>query len=429
LIVRVRTAALTSEQEVISLRDQLLNLKDRSKEFSLGEAPRSLGLLEQEYEDYRYNQRRSTEMLASLDQSLTSALAVLKPKAPRDIAYSDLNSHASFLQVRLRRWHKEARDLLDAEQQRIADLYEESSKRYHALTLPLLEDIENDRVTLADALERLAVERDKVDFENSEVFEPYISAMRSLQENIDLETLATYGMDAVDDMREELDRLHSLAQLGITVEIIGHEVEGLELSISEGLENFPPTVKGLKAYSEVKVAHEMLADRLRFLSPLKLSGSNLKASISGQEIMQYVLKFFGSGLEEKEIQVEATSRFNSFSVYEQSARIFPVFINLINNAIYWVGQRSNGEPRVLLDIVDGKVVVGDSGAGVDDEDQKHLFSLFFTRKVRGGRGVGLYLCRANLAAGGHTIQYAVEEKFKILPGANFVMDFKGAVYA
>ena len=62
------------------------------------------------------------------------------------------------------------------------------------------------------------------------------------------------------------------------------------------------------------------------------------------------------------------------------------------------------------------------------KDIKHLFSLFFTRKVRGGRGVGLYLCRANLAAGGHTINYATDNGLKKLPGANFVIDFKGAKY-
>ena len=86
------------------------------------------------------------------------------------------------------------------------------------------------------------------------------------------------------------------------------------------------------------------------------------------------------------------------------------------------------EKKILLDIVENKVVVADNGPGVEEEDFKHLFSLFFTRKVRGGRGVGLYLCRANLASGGHTIEYATDNKLKKLPGANFVIDFKGAEY-
>lgn len=424
----VREASLSSEDEVTHLRDQLQLLKNLSKDFTLGESPRNLGTLEQEYEEYRYNQRQAGEILSTLESSLSSALMILKPKSPRDIVYSDINSNAAFLQVRLRKWNKEARDLLDSEQMRIANLYEECSKRYHSLTLPLLDDVENNRISLVDALSRLAKERDIVDSDNSELFEPYISAIRSLQENIDLETLVVHGLDAVDEMREELDRLHSLAQLGITVEIIGHEIEGLELAISEGLDELPLLAKSTKSFSDIKVAHEMLADRLRFLSPLKLSGPTFKDAISGQQIMQYVNKFFGAALVNKNITIGASERFKRFTVFEQPARIYPVFINLINNSIYWVGQKSNGTQQILLDVVQDKVVIGDSGPGVDVDDNNHLFSLFFTRKVRGGRGVGLYLCRANLAAGGHTINYAVEDDFKILPGANFVMDFKGAVY-
>lgn len=428
LAEQIRDSNPTTEKEVIGLRETLLGLKNRSKGFALGEAPRDIGTLEDEYGEYRFNQRRVGELLSTLEQSLNAALEAVKPRAPREIAYSDLNSHAAFLQTRLRKWNKEARELLDAEQRRIAALYEELSKRYHARTLALLDDVESERMSLVDVLERLAAERDKADFENAETFEPYISALRSLQENIDLDTLATYGMDASDEMRKEVDRLHSLAQLGITVEIIGHEIDGLELSISEGLDELPENAKQTPIFATIKVAHEALADRLRFLSPLKLSGPKFKTNLSGSEILHYAKRFFAASLAGDGVSLDATDRFLHFSVYEQPSRIFPVFINLINNAAYWIRQKHNDEHRILLDAVDGKVVVADNGPGVDQDDLKHLFSLFFTRKVRGGRGVGLYLCRANLAAGGHTIRYATEDRFKVLPGANFIIDFKGAKY-
>ncbi|MDQ4678302.1 ATP-binding protein, partial [Stenotrophomonas maltophilia group sp. RNC7] len=74
------------------------------------------------------------------------------------------------------------------------------------------------------------------------------------------------------------------------------------------------------------------------------------------------------------------------------------------------------------------VAVSDNGPGVDPLDQEHLFRLFFTRKMNGGRGIGLYLCRMNLTVGGHSIRYASEKKFRLLPGANFIIDFKGAEF-
>jgi len=45
-------------------------------------------------------------------------------------------------------------------------------------------------------------------------------------------------------------------------------------------------------------------------------------------------------------------------------------------------------------------------------------------KLTGGRGIGLYLCRANLAAGGHKITYVKNEEEKLLSGANFVITLK-----
>jgi signal transduction histidine kinase len=68
--------------------------------------------------------------------------------------------------------------------------------------------------------------------------------------------------------------------------------------------------------------------------------------------------------------------------------------------------------------------VADSGPGISLADQEHLFSLFFTKRMR-GRGVGLYLCRTNLARGKHQISYAINEDDKCLSGANFLIEFEG----
>jgi len=70
----------------------------------------------------------------------------------------------------------------------------------------------------------------------------------------------------------------------------------------------------------------------------------------------------------------------------------------------------------------------DTGPGIDPDDLRFLFRLFFSKRVE-GRGVGLYLCRANLAAGGHSIEYATEPDQRILDGANFVIRFQGLKHA
>lgn len=425
--VRALDAAATTK-DILPLRDVQRRLHDRLRGCTLRDVPQTLGSLEKEYAGFVHNQRRAEELLATLDRSLSQALEDREPESPGELARRDLEAHAVFLQDRLRLWHREALALLDAERGRVTDLYEARDRAYYERALPLLEDLAANRMPLARTLERLTEEREQVDLDNADVYEPYLGALRSLQESVDLQALANQGTDQLDDLRKQLDRLHALAQLGITVEIIGHEIEGFELTISQGLKELPADVRSTAAFEAVRTAHEALADRLRFLSPLKLSGRTFRTTLSGAAIFDYVTRFFGDRLGGDGPLLEATPRFLAFSVVEQPARVFPVFTNLVNNALYWVRQQGPGPGRILLDAVAGRVVVADDGPGVEPDDLKHLFTLFFTRKVRGGRGVGLYLCRANLAAGGHTIEYATEEPYRILPGASFVMDFKGASY-
>ena len=417
-----------TETELLEFRENLTELTNSFRELSVGPPPSKLGSLEEAYIDYRQKSSRVKNLLIQLNDTVVRKLEILKPKSPRDAAYSELSRNAVVLQNRLRKWSHEIKEIHNSELQRLADLVDARNKKYHSEMLPLLDDLEHNRISLTKTLNNLDEERDIQDRENAELFEPYISTLKNLQDSIDIETLVAFTMKESDEAKQELERLNALAQLGITVEIIGHEIEGLEMTITKGLREIPVDVQKTPAFAAVKTAHSTLIDRLRFLSPLKLSGEKIKTWITGEKIVEYVTDFFGDKLERSKISFEATQTFRNFSIYEQSSRLYPVFINLINNASYWVSFSKENERKIILDVLENKVLISDNGLGVDEEDLKHLFSLFFTRKTRGGRGVGLYLCRANLAAGGHTIQYVTDRNLKILAGANFVIDFKGAKY-
>lgn len=416
------------EQGLMALKNRVGELKITRAEMMLGAPPENLGASADDYQRYKACSSRAHELIVQLDESLTSALRKAKPQSQRDLAYSELTRNATFLQNRVRKWSVEVKRILSSELNRIGQLVDEKNKNYHATMLPLLDDLENSRVSFDQVMRQLEQEKERQDKENTELFESYISTLRNLEESVDLDALVGVALSESAEVREQINRLNSLAQLGITVEIIGHEIEGFETTITRGLREMPDIVKEYEQYSAIKTAHEGLSDRLRFLSPLKLSGERLVSWITGQDIYDYVVRFLEKSIAANNVRVDATESFLRFSVYEQSARIYPVFINLINNAVYWVGQKMDGDRRVLLDVSDDKVWVSDTGPGVEASDVVELFSLFFTRKVRGGRGVGLYLCRANLAAGGHAISYVIEGSQKKLDGANFMIEFKGATY-
>jgi signal transduction histidine kinase len=426
---KARTDNLPSEElGLLALRERVAALRQARSELSVGQAPSSLGSLEPTYREFKACSARADDLIENLGDSLSAALEQIKPKSQRDRAYSALSRNAAFLQDRLRKWSAEARQVLSGETARILQLVEERNKSYHAQTLPLLDELEAGHFSLAQVLDKLDAEKERQDQQNLQIFEPYLSTLRDLQESVDIDTLVNVSMADAEKAQDEVARLTSLAQLGITVEIIGHEIEGFEGTISRGISELYEKMSYNPSFQAIKQAHEALSDRLRFLSPLKLSGERVLANITGQQIFDYVSTFLEKVLDRNFISLDVSPAFLRFSVYEQPARIYPVFINLVNNAAYWVGQKKYLEKHVLLDVVSNKVIVSDDGPGVDREDVDQLFSLFFTRKVRGGRGVGLYLCRQNLAAGGHTISYATDPQLKRLPGANFVIEFKGATY-
>lgn len=416
-------------EQLSKLLERLTLTQNKLGEMSSIVISADVGNQEEKHRTFRKNYKKAAELVERLHDTFAQILEKIKSQSAREMALADLEAHAAFIRQRLLRWSQEARGILDSETVRLASLVDERAQEYRAKTLPLLDDLDHGRMSLSKVRAEFDKERMEQDRENAELFESYISTLKNLQESIDIESLLSFSMEKSEELRKELDRLNALAQLGITVEIIGHEIEGLEMTISHGLAEMPKAVKNSEAFKEIKTAHEMLLDRLRFLSPLKLSGEKVKSWIDGENIVKYVRSFMGDALDRRGIKLEVSPAFKKFSAYEQPSRLYPVFINLINNAAFWVEMSKEKSRKVLLDVADGKVIVADNGPGVEEDDVKDLFTLFFTRKVRGGRGVGLYLCRANLAAGGHGIIYVTDPDHKLLPGANFMIDLKGAKYA
>jgi len=419
----------TDEQNLYEFRDKVLALKDERALLGIGPPPSKLGLLENDYNDFRRAFSRTQDLISQLSQSASQALEKIKPVSAHEKAYSEISRNASHIQNRLRKFSAEAKDILSSEMKRVALLVEEKNKQYHSTALPLLNDLDNNRISLSNLLNKLEGERERQEEEICALFESYISTLRSLQENVNVESLINFTMEESAEIRSDLARLNGLAQLGITVEIISHEMDGIETSIGKGLEALPTEAKQTQAYRSVVTANRSLMEKLRFLSPLKLSGEKVQLWISGNDIVEYVHEFLGSAIKNNGINFQASDSFRKMKLYEMPSRIYPVFINLINNSIYWSTNSDKSNPEISIEVVDEMVVISDNGPGVELEDRKSLFGLFFTRKIRGGRGVGLYLCRANLAAGGHHISYASESKYVLGSGANFVIDFKGAKYA
>ena len=85
---------------------------------------------------------------------------------------------------------------------------------------------------------------------------------------------------------------------------------------------------------------------------------------------------------------------------------YPVFVNLVDNAIYWLSQRNPSLDRmIVLDAAEGVFRIRDSGPGVHRRDREAIFEFGFTRKP-GGRGMGLSVSRETLRRVGYDLTLA-----------------------
>ena len=363
--------------------------------------------------------------LAEFERRFQDAVVHYTPRDPQEILAEQVREAVFAVRRQIEEFKSRIQSLQRDQFATVNELTERRVLEFRTEAGAVVDRHSADTIEFADAVDAVTELRDSWTDDNRDIFGVYVSALEAVKEQIDLETLASVQVQDLHEANAELDRLTALAQLGIAVEIAAHDLSDFDSMISSGISALPDEVLDTKAVQNIRLGVDGLTDQLRFLSPLRLSGDKLPRWIDGAEVERFMREFFAPSLARSGITFDATDAFKAMRVFERPARVFPVFMNLINNAIYWVATAKRDKRLILLDLLGPEVVVADSGPGVVDEDVSQIFKLFFTRKQRSGRGVGLYLARTNLSAGGHTIRYRTEDDDLPLDGAAFLIGFRG----
>jgi signal transduction histidine kinase len=236
--------------------------------------------------------------------------------------------------------------------------------------------------------------------------------------------LRKYQFDEIEELREQVDRNIELVQLGLSVEIIDHELDRLYRGIRGHLSRLRLMVRNApnasRLVDDLRGSFQHLEQRYKFMSPLYRGSYRLKDRIDGVRILTFCQDFLDRSLRSVGVKLEATDAFRTYAIEEVPAVILPVFVNLIDNAIYWL--RDQEERCVLLDRCGEVLTVCDSGPGIHPTLFEEIFEPFVSTKPS-GRGLGLYIARANLIRHGHAIWATDDSVYRTLPGACFCIRF------
>lgn len=252
---------------------------------------------------------------------------------------------------------------------------------------------------------------------------PLVEHIKRLSFDIDEENVQGFYKAQYEQMKYQWEQTRDTAQLGIAVEIIDHEFNQLYAKINNqlGILGNNSDLRSIKEFVFLEKNFKQLEDKYALLSPLYRISGALSKEVSCKAIYSYLLEFFENQISEYNICFDISESFKKHSINIKEPVIHTVFINVINNAIYWM---RNKEQRIVrLDYLDEnkEIIIANSGEKIPDYRLGKIFELFYSQRPN-GRGIGLYLSKQSLNEAGLDIYATNDKKYNYLNGACFVIN-------
>lgn len=310
------------------------------------------------------------------------------------------------------------------------------SKKVKELTSDLILDLDNQIRTVRDRFKNLAM-RDTEDFD-------LVTERKSMEDEIDMiSNRNTFIMDRIirqfeafyvekdingeiitndqitDALSEELEELRErvqtdieLSQLGLAVGILNHEFNSTVRSIRGSLKDLrawsdvDQQVEGI--YKNIKANFDHLDGYLNLFTPLNRRLNRKREDIPLLEVKTFLIDLFKSRFERHDIQFKHTKGYAAQKIYGFRSTFYPVFVNIIDNAIYWLKQSDAEERIIRLHADESGIYISNNGVEILPQDKERMFQLGFSRKPD-GRGMGLSISKEVLNAENYNI-YLVSPK-------------------
>jgi signal transduction histidine kinase len=273
-----------------------------------------------------------------------------------------------------------------------------------------------------DAIEEIA---SKFEFLREQIYKelvPLVQHVTRLSFDIDEELLQGAYKAEYENIKRRWEQTRETAQLGIAVEIIDHEFNHLYSTINSTLEklSLDEYFEKSRQFGFLKANLKQLEEKYDLLSPLyRISGVAVK-DIKCRNIFRYLKKFFSNKIESQEIRFKSTRKFREHIITIKEPVIHTVFINIINNALYWL--RNSEEKIIKLDYWEDtdEILIINSGLEIEEHRLEKIFELFYSNRPN-GRGIGLYLAKESLNENYFDIYATNDKSYNQLSGACFVI--------
>ena len=233
---------------------------------------------------------------------------------------------------------------------------------------------------------------------------------------------------------ERIRKTEDLAAVGLSVETAAHDMMILLNRAKEGQDSI---IKEVSAAAEIdklilenklKYVKDAIDSTYLWMKDIQVLFPSTKSRtriIDVSSIIKKVHNIYRRLLEDNSIKVFVHSTDEAVLAKTTGAVLLQVFINLFDNAVYWL--KTVDREREIQIIINGKentVTFSDNGPGVKLEDADYIFEPFYSGKGIEGRGLGLYIARQLLDRYGASIDLILPKASNSVEGALFKLTFQ-----
>ncbi|WP_022964624.1 ATP-binding protein [Halopseudomonas pelagia] len=396
----------------LDVRSQLRKLSNRV----VVTRPRGLALTTRLEKDWIAYERMSAEIRESvlnplrnnIDESLlNSANGRLGYTQRREVALQDIAQERDSAVKELVSLRREAFQASEVMQQSLKSVLQEEFSEVRSNIETLVAEFTKRSAEKPEDLDRVRHEIElgisELRQREAELFNSFKRQMIELSEGISERETLDDRFAALESrnqiLEEQLDFYSDFAQMGMSVGILQHEFEraarGIRVTMSDlkpWADRNPPLAT---IYKQLREHIEHLDGYLKVLDPLGRRMHRATVKVSGDEILNALRRIFSDQLKDAKIELNPTNRFRERSVECKSSALLGAFINIVDNAIYWVASRAEGKREITLDADEVGFLVSNTGPGIEERLRSRIFDFGETSKP-GGRGMGLAISRETL---------------------------------
>lgn len=230
-------------------------------------------------------------------------------------------------------------------------------------------------------------------------------------------------------MEERMKTVEDLAGLGMAVEKSSHDSLRLLLMMRKNVKDMIPKIHNdtfakeelVTLLSDLDENLALVYDDMQLIQPLfKIQRKSIE-KVSVVECINKVIRYFRYEINDN-ITTNVDDLKSDITISTNRGIILQIFINLIDNAIYWLNASKRDDKKLHFQInpSEGTIIIADNGNGIREDIVPMIFNEFVSMKSD-GRGLGLYIVRELLFRINAEIFVLENEKDKILPGANFII--------